>query len=93
MLELLSRKKHELKEDLPALTRVRQPVWEKTNTLRVWRAPLIKQTGVCFSLDLECPSKARVLKAWSPACGTIGRDGTFSGWGLREKVRSLRLWP
>jgi hypothetical protein len=31
------------------------------------KSPHFRKTGcICYSLTIECPSKAHVLKAWSP---------------------------
>jgi hypothetical protein len=42
---------------------------------------------ICSGLD-NYPSKARVLKSWSPRCITIGGSGIFKRWGL---VGSLQV--
>jgi hypothetical protein len=36
----------------------------------------------CYSLDLECPPKAHVLKAWPPIHDIIGRWWNFRKWSL-----------
>jgi hypothetical protein len=41
-------------------------------------------------LDLECPPKAHVIKAWFPACVAIGTWNLLQGESLWEEVRSLR---
>lgn len=43
--------------------------------------------GVCYSLNLESPSKPCMLKPWSPE-GATGKWGSFEYWGLWETFRS-----
>jgi hypothetical protein len=43
----------------------------KDNTLSPFQ--LSSKILLCYGLDPKCPLKAYVLKAWSPACGAIGR--------------------
>jgi hypothetical protein len=43
-----------------------------------------------YSLDLGCPSKAHVLKAWFPVCGTIGR--WWKLWEVGPGGRKLGHW-
>lgn len=49
------------------------------------------QTGY-RGLD-RCYPKTHVLKAWPPACVTIGWGGTFEGMDQQEKIRSLSGTP
>lgn len=49
------------------------------------------QTGY-RGLD-RCYPKTHVLKAWPPACVTVGWGGTFEGMDQQEKIRSLSGTP
>jgi hypothetical protein len=55
-------------------------------------------TACCYGWDLECPSEARVLRAWSPSSGTIVRclehqDSVFNNGLIHQWIYSLMaLW-
>lgn len=69
-------------------------------TVCLWFS-LLTMEGQYYSLDLQCPLKACVSKAWSPACGVTGRWWDIYEVGPSEKnhggVRPWRalwdLWP
>jgi hypothetical protein len=51
--------------------------------------PGLIPTTSYYSLDLECPLKSHILKAWSP----LGGGGDFRRWGHEGGVRSWGVCP
>jgi hypothetical protein len=66
-------------------------------TVQVWPSFLL---GMCYNLNMKCPPQVHVLKAWSPAGGTIlGGYRNSRRWGLAREVGHWRhafegcTWP
>lgn len=47
-------------------------------------------SSVCYGLDYKCPPQVVRLKAWSPACGTMGRKKNL--WKAGPGGRKLPHW-
>jgi hypothetical protein len=59
----------------------------KTNK-QAYRGHSLFTVTYCHTLDMKCPSKVLVLKAWSPACDNTGR-----WWSLVEGSEVMGACP